>query len=101
MQCSPRKAVTGVDPRVAKHAREVHGFCTAQEYRRHVLGRAMASGPQPVTSQVLRTRLTAWKQSLTDAAFAQGVCACCARKRMQTDLLDVTFPPPTSAVPPA
>ena len=59
---------------------EVHGFRDAQAYRRHVLGREMAAGPQPVSAQTVRTRLTAWRQALTDKAFTTGVCSCCAQR---------------------
>ena len=73
---STKAPVTGVDPRVIKHAMEVHGFSDAQEHRTYVLGKVIAEGPQPIPAQVLRTRLDAWKKTLSDKAFTLGVCAC-------------------------
>ena len=91
------RAVTGVDPRVAKHALEEHGFETPQAYRSHVLGREAATGPQPVTAQPVRTRLVAWKNKLTDGVFAEGTCGCCAERRSQMDLVQAVFPSRTMA----
>ena len=91
---------TGVDPRVEQHVIDAHGFKDAQEYRRHVFGREMATGLQPVTAQVVRTRLTAWKQGLTDEAFAEGVCSCCAQTCLRKTIVSAVFPPKASATPP-
>ena len=57
--------VTGVDARVAYHVWRAHGM-TPQEYRHHVHGREMAAGPQPITAQILRTRVSAFAEELKD-----------------------------------
>ena len=81
---------TGVHPHVAAHASAEHGM-DVYAYRKHVMTQEVRNFPQPVPSQVLRTRLTAFKQLQTDADFAQGVCACCVRARRQKDLIVATF----------
>ena len=92
-------AVTGVSPRVAKHVLEHHGL-QPQEYRQHVRGRDVASGPQPVPSQVFRTRLAAWKQELNDGAFAESVCNCCAQSCSLKYLQRVEIPGRSAEIPP-
>ena len=51
----------------------------AQEHRRDILERVAAEGVAPVSAQVLRARLTAYKDHLSHDNFVEGVCACCAR----------------------
>ena len=66
-----------------------------------VLGRTLAEWPQPVSAQVMRTRLTAYKQLLTEENFAQGVCACCARAKRLCRLTPACFPPPDASIAPS
>ena len=94
-----RNVVTGVSPRVAKHVLEHHGL-QPQEYRQHVRGRDMASGPQRVTAQVVRSRLAAWKQELNDEAFAEIVCNCCAQSCSRKSVQRVEFPCRAAEIPP-
>ena len=92
------RIVTGVSP--AKHVLKQHGL-HPQKYRRHVRCRDVAVGPQRVTAQIVRTRLTAWKKALNDEAFAEDVCSCCAQSRSRKDLEKVVFPCRNAATPPA
>ena len=73
----------GVHPSVAAHLPScpVAPGITPQEYRRRVMGQSVRAWPQPVPAQVMRTRLLAYKSLLTDATFALGACACCAREK--------------------
>ena len=79
------------DGRVLKHVSDCHGL-TGAAYRREVLSRAWAQWPEPITAQVMRTRLAAYKAALCDAEFEQGVCASCARGKKLRKLTPVLFP---------
>jgi len=88
-------------PHLAKHLAEAHDGKTMQEYRKEVLSMAMTQWPHEVSPQVLRTRLAAYKQHLTDANFAMGTCACCARFKREMRLQEVSFPLPGQHVVPS
>ena len=98
--CKDLHYETGVHPHVAAHVSAAHGM-DVFAYRKHVMTQEVRNFPQPVPSQVLRTRLTAFKQLQTDADFAQGVCACCARARRQKDLVVATFVSENAEEPPS
>ena len=53
----------------------------------------MTEWPQPISPQVLRTRLAAFKDELCDANFRLQPCASCAREKRQCKLSRVSFPP--------
>ena len=78
-------------PDVAKHVQEAHGQ-TPQAYREEVFSDAFARWPEAVSPQVLRTRLAAYKQHLTQENWTFGVCASCARLKRQVRLQSVVFP---------
>ena len=82
------------------HLRQEHQMSHG-EYRHHVLSRILAEWPQPITSQILRTRLAAYKEEFCDANFRVQPCAVCAREKRPCKLLVITFPPADSAQPPA
>ena len=84
----------GVHPSVAAHlpSCSVAPGITPLEYRRRVMGQTVREWPQAVPAQVIRTRLLAYKALLTDAAFALGACACCAREKRRAKLLEVVLP---------
>lgn len=88
-------------PDLAKHLAQEHAGKTMQEYRKEVLSMAMTQWPHEVSPQVLRTRLAAYKQHLTDANFAMGTCACCARFKRKIRLQQVNFPVPGQDVVPS
>ena len=79
--------------RAAQHP----GATSKEEYRHLVLRKASGEWPQPITPQVLRCRLTAFKLEMTDDVFKRAPCACCARLWRQCKLTAVRFPPPSEA----
>jgi len=83
-----------------KHIRCSHGLETEQAYRTEVFSRAKADCTQPVTMQVLRSRLHAYKGFLCEENFKPGVCACCARTKKHKNLREVVFPTPDAGVAP-
>ena len=85
---------SGVDPSILEHLRSEHNNMTASQYRRRVFGHILAEGPQPVSPQVLRTRLTVFKKELQDINFREGICGCCARSKCQAKLTTAVFVPP-------
>ena len=84
-------APTAFEAWLKKHLQDCHGM-TPESYRREVLGRCVAEWPQPVTAQVLRSRLAAFKEELCDANYRLRACACCAREKRQAKLVEVIFP---------
>ena len=66
-----------------------------------MLSDAVSQWPQPVPAQVLRSRLQAYTELLTDADFVQGVCACCARAKRRVKLRPALFPTREAPEPPA
>ena len=78
-----------VHPAVKRHLKEHHHDMSPQQYREHVLGRVVADWPEPVAPQVLRTRLTEYKRSLSDAVLQMDMCACCACAAPKSDLMAV------------
>ncbi len=84
---------------VAEHLRANHRH-TPQEYRKEVLSDAVRQWPEEVSPQVLRSRLTAYKQHFSDSNFAKGVCASCARYKRKNRLLEAWFPSSSAESPP-
>ena len=85
---------------LATHLREAHQL-TEMQYRARVLRRAVADWPQPISPQLLRSRLFAFKKALCDAEFRMAACAVCAREKRQCKLKQILFPAPGSSKPPA
>ena len=86
---------------LAEHLQQEHDGITLQQYRNKVLGATMAAWPEPISPQVLRTRLAAFKDELCDRNFRMASCACCARQKQQSKLTSVVFPPLACNVAPA
>ena len=84
---------------LSKHVQVEHKM-EPGEYRKHVLGHTMAQWPKRVSSQVLRSRLVAYTQRLSDAHFKSGVCASCARAKRLIRLVDAVFPSSAMEEPP-
>ena len=82
------------------HLREAHNLRTVQAYRQHVCRRAIAAWPEAVMPQLLRCRLAAFKDELSNCTFSLLPCAVCARQKRACKLRVVQLPPPTSAHPP-
>ena len=80
-------------PLLAQHVLKEHGM-TPQQYRQNILRRTLAEWPKgsQVQTEVLRTRLYAYKHSLCDELYREGHCACCARKKKCHKLIDAVFP---------
>jgi len=91
-------------PTVAKHVLEEHRAAQAEStlpnYRAEVLGQAVASWPEAVSPQVLRTRLAAYKDYLRQENWVMGVCASCARHKRAIRLEEVIFPAASAEGPP-
>ena len=83
----------GVPKEVVQHIRCAHNL-SPEDYRTSVLRRGLAEWPDPVSPQVLRTCLAAFKNNLNDEHFLMGVCASCAREKRRIKLRRVEFPPP-------
>ena len=62
-----------------------------------MLSRVVADWPEAISPQILRSRLFAFKQKLSDAEYGLGACAVCAREKRRCKLAQVEFPPPTGA----
>ena len=88
-----------VSPAVSDHARDAHSM-TPSEYRNNVLRRVMAEWPRPITPQILRGRMAAFKEELCDANYVMEACACCAREKRRAKLRHVVFPSPCAEQPP-
>ena len=73
---------------------------TPHEYRSLVLRQTAQAWPEEISPQVLRTRLAAYKEALCDQNFRLGVCACCAREKLERQLRIVEFPSATCDEPP-
>ena len=58
------------------HLQDAHGI-SEQEYRRNVLCQTLTEWPQPISPQILRTRLAAFKAELCDDNFRCVPCASC------------------------
>ena len=82
-----------------QHLEECHGL-TQEEYRRQVLQQTMAEWPQPISPQILRSRLAAFKEEMCDHNFLLQPCASCAREKRQCKLTRVSFPPRGEEQPP-
>ena len=85
------EAKVPVHPAVAKHILEKHPDYTLQRYRSEMLRQAVASWPEGVSPQVLRTRLAAYKEHLREDYWKPGICACCARHKRIARLQSVEF----------
>lgn len=88
-----------MSPAVSDHARDAHSM-TPSEYRNNVLRRVMAEWPRPITPQILRGRMAAFKEELCDANYVMEACACCAREKRRAKLRHVVFPSPCAEQPP-
>ena len=86
--------------RLAEHVLHKHGL-TPLQYRREILARSLTEWPQPVSPQVLRSRLAKYKEHLCDANFTMGPCASCARRKRTTKLISVVFPLRSTTTAPA
>ena len=53
--------------------------------------------PQPISPQVLRSRLAAFKNAMSDKIFKISACASCARQKRNNELKPVIFPPADAA----
>ena len=96
-----RLCLAAVKPTLMKqHLREKHGM-TYSAYRREVLEKVLSEWPQRISSQVLRSRLAAFKKALCDVNFAELPCASCCRLKRKCKLSRVTFPPVDSEEPPS
>ena len=73
---------------------------TLEAYRKIVLGDALMTWPQPISPQILRSRLAAFKNEMSDASFQLGACACCAREKRRCKLQHVCFPSAASSTAP-
>ena len=74
---------------------------TLEEYRHKLLETNMATFPTPVTPQVHRMLLHAYRSQLNDTAFTFSACACCARQDLAHNLMQCLFPPTTCTEVPA
>ena len=72
--------------------------CMRKTYKNifQVLERVVADWPEPVSPQILRTRLTEYKQSLSNENLQKGVCACCACLTPKPELERVDIYAPTA-----
>ena len=66
-----------------------------------MLGRTLTEWPQPISPQILRSRLAAFKEELCDANFLMHACASCARQKRRSKLFRVSFPPRNATGAPA
>ena len=82
------------------HLRDHHPHLDPRTYRREVLHRAMSEWPQPISPQVLRSRLAAFKEEMCDANFKLHHCASCARQKRLCKLHPVVFPAADAPEPP-
>ena len=83
------------------HLAAMHPEHTPATYRREVIQKTCREWPQPISPQVLRSRLAAFKRQLCDAEFAMSPCASCARMKRRCKLFEVTFPARDSDEPPS
>ena len=60
----------------------------------------LAEWPQPITPQILRSRLAAFKEEMSDLNFQLSPCAVCARDKRMCKLRTVNLPPTTEDTPP-
>ncbi|CAK0905228.1 unnamed protein product, partial [Prorocentrum cordatum] len=64
-------------------------------YRNVVLQRSLTEWPTPISPQIVRARLAAFKAELTDANFAMAPCAVCARDKRRCKLQTTYLPDPS------
>ena len=57
------------DANLTDHLRTQHNGLTPETYRAMVLRSVMTTWPQPISPQLLRTRLAAFKEEMSDANF--------------------------------
>ena len=74
---------------------------TLQAYRQEVFAKVVKEWPQPISPQVLRTRLAAFKNAMSDKNFKVYACASCARQKRSCEVEAVIFPPSDEAQCPA
>lgn len=88
------------DTSLEAHLRGRHNGMSPQTYRRQVHRMVLAEWPQPITPQILRSRLAAFKEEMSDLNFQLSPCAVCARDKRMCKLRTVNFPPTTEDTPP-
>ena len=77
-----------------EHLLEVHADAsTLEEYRLKVFRKVVSEWPQEISPQVLRCRLAAFKDKMTDQNFEMLACASCTRQERRCKLRSVNFPP--------
>ena len=84
---------------VLKHLAS-HGLHSMEEYRKEVFSRVIGCPLEPVTNQVLRSRLSAYKGSQCDNLLREEPCAVCACFRRLAKLSTVEMPQRDAAVVP-
>ena len=83
------------------HLRDECGGGSLQDYRREVFEKHIRAWPEPITPQIVRMRLAAYKNEMNDANYKLCACAVCARQKRQCKLSNVQFPPTDADEPPA
>ena len=78
---------------VAEHS-ELRGLSkdVLHAYRQTALGKAWADWPTPISPQVLRSRLAAFKAEMIDENYAMAACAVCCRQKRRCKLRRACFP---------
>ena len=88
------------DTGLERHLREQHQI-SLEEYRQRAFRRTLTEWPQPISPQILRSRLAAFKRELSDFNFLMLSCAVCARQKRRCKLTAATFPPKNATSAPA
>ncbi|CAK0897224.1 unnamed protein product, partial [Prorocentrum cordatum] len=64
-------------------------------YQNVILQRSLTAWPTPISPQIVRARLAAFKAELTDANFTMAPCAVCARDKRRCKLQTTYLPDPS------
>ena len=88
------------DTGLERHLQEQHQI-SLEEYRQRAFRRTLTEWPQPISPQILRSRLAAFKRELSDFNFLMLSCAVCARQKRRCKLTAATFPPKNATSAPA
>ena len=70
---------------------------TPEAYRQEIFANVVKEWPQPISPQVLRSRLAAFKNAMSDEIYKMSACATCARQKRNCELKSVIFPPSDAA----
>ena len=84
-----------------QHLQACHDGISISAYRHRVLRSSLTEWPQPVSPQLLRSRLAAFKMEMSDANYKLVVCACCALEKRRFEVTRVSIPPPSASEAPA